>query len=256
MGFHDLIFADQYCTHHAGPVSKIGTVRTETDSTLSRFIRVYRLFCGYNDNQNEQLPPPRDTWNGVLTGYYVGYRAAESGQPYSFKTVETVTNDTQEVTLVGLTKSSRYSVIVKAFNAIGSGPPSEALLVRTLDGGYTLHYKKDTGPWRHIPVVASDDTSYTLTDLDGGRHLPGLPHRLNQFGRGSGSEAIIINTTNQGYERAWVFYKDPSLVVPAASFLIALLVVITVVTVCIKKTKAHKNLEKCELLAWDTSSKK
>ncbi|XP_077540883.1 cell adhesion molecule Dscam1-like isoform X4 [Haemaphysalis longicornis] len=222
-------------------------------------------------------PPPRDTWNGVLTGYYVGYRAAESGQPYSFKTVETVTNDTQEVTLVGLTKSSRYSVIVKAFNAIGSGPPSEALLVRTLDGdvplppaltlisssdsalkvrwtrskataapvtGYTLHYKKDTGPWRHIPVVASDDTSYTLTDLDGGATYRVYLTASNQFGRGSGSEAIIINTTNQGYERAWVFYKDPSLVVPAASFLIALLVVITVVTVCIKKTKAHKNLEK------------
>ncbi|XP_049528336.1 Down syndrome cell adhesion molecule homolog [Dermacentor silvarum] len=222
-------------------------------------------------------PPPRDTWNGVLKGYYVGYRAAESSQPYSFKTVETVVNGSQEVTLVGLTKSSRYSVIVKAFNAIGSGPPSEALLVRTLDGdvpfppaltlisstdsafkvkwthskataapvtGYTLHYKKNAGPWHHIPVVASDDTSYTLTDLDGGATYKVYLTASNQFGRGSGSEAIIINTTNEGHDRAWVFYKDPSLLVPAASFLIAVLVVITVVTVCIKKTKAHKNFEK------------
>ncbi|KAH7948089.1 hypothetical protein HPB52_018435 [Rhipicephalus sanguineus] len=221
-------------------------------------------------------PPPRDTWNGVLKGYYVGYRAAESSQPYSFKTVETVVNGSQEVTLVGLTKSSRYSVIVKAFNAIGSGPPSEALLVRTLDGdvplppaltlisstdsafkvkwthskatvapvtGYTLHYKKNAGPWHHIPVVASDDTSYTLTDLDGGATYKVYLTASNQFGRGSGSEAIIINTTNNGvtemlaarcgnygagYDRAWVFYKDPSLLVPAASFLIAFLVVITV----------------------------
>ncbi|XP_049273060.1 Down syndrome cell adhesion molecule homolog isoform X1 [Rhipicephalus sanguineus] len=222
-------------------------------------------------------PPPRDSWNGVLKGYYVGYRAAESSQPYSFKTVETVVNGSQEVTLVGLTKSSRYSVIVKAFNAIGSGPPSEALLVRTLDGdvplppaltlisstdsafkvkwthskatvapvtGYTLHYKKNAGPWHHIPVVASDDTSYTLTDLDGGATYKVYLTASNQFGRGSGSEAIIINTTNNGYDRAWVFYKDPSLLVPAASFLIAFLVVITVVSVCIKKTKAHKNFEK------------
>ncbi|XP_049528341.1 Down syndrome cell adhesion molecule homolog [Dermacentor silvarum] len=222
-------------------------------------------------------PPPRDTWNGVLKGYYVGYRAAESSQPYSFKTVETVVNGSQEVTLVGLSKSSRYSVIVKAFNAIGSGPPSEALLVRTLDGdvpfapaltlisstdsafkvkwthskataapvtGYTLHYKKNAGPWHHIPVVASDDTSYTLTDLDGGATYKVYLTASNQFGRGSGSEAIIINTTNEGHDRAWVFYKDPSLLVPAASFLIAVLVVITVVTVCIKKTKAHKNFEK------------
>ncbi|KAH7938297.1 hypothetical protein HPB49_022216 [Dermacentor silvarum] len=175
-------------------------------------------------------PPPRDTWNGVLKGYYVGYRAAESSQPYSFKTVETVVNGSQEVTLVGLSKSSRYSVIVKAFNAIGSGPPSEALLVRTLDGdvpfapaltlisstdsafkvkwthskataapvtGYTLHYKKNAGPWHHIPVVASDDTSYTLTDLDGGATYKVYLTASNQFGRGSGSEAIIINTTNE-----------------------------------------------------------
>lgn len=83
----------------------------------------------------------------MLKGYYVGYRAAESSQPYSFKTVETVVNGSQEVTLVGLTKSSRYSVIVKAFNAIGSGPPSEALLVRTLDGGRYKH--------THMPVNAA-----------------------------------------------------------------------------------------------------
>ncbi|XP_077487044.1 cell adhesion molecule Dscam1-like isoform X4 [Amblyomma americanum] len=222
-------------------------------------------------------PPPRDLWNGVLKGYYVGYRAAESSQPYSFKTVETVADNSQEVTLVGLTKSSRYSVIVKAFNAIGSGPPSEALLVRTLDGdvplppaltlissrdsafkvkwthskattapvtGYTLHYQKNSGPWHHIPVVASDDTSYTLTDLDGGATYKVYLTASNQFGRGGGSEAIIINTTNQGHDWNWVFYKDPSLVVPAASFFIAFLVVITVVSVCIKKTKAHKALEK------------
>ncbi|KAL3180819.1 hypothetical protein MRX96_037236 [Rhipicephalus microplus] len=217
-------------------------------------------------------PPPRDTWNGVLKGYYVGYRAADSSQqPYSFKTVETVVNGSQEVTLVGLTKSSRYSVIVKAFTAIGSGPPLGSpahvplppalTLISSTDSafkvkwtrskatvapvtGYTLHYKKNAGPWHHIPVVASDDTSYTLTDLDGGATYKVYLTASNQFGRGSGSEAIIINTTNHGYDRNWVFYKDPSLLVPAASFLIAVLVVITVVTVCIKKTKAHKNFEK------------
>ncbi|CAN7949614.1 unnamed protein product [Ixodes pacificus] len=227
-------------------------------------------------------PPPRDTWNGELKGYYIGYRSAESNQPYSFKTVETVTNDTQEVTLVGLTKSSRYSVIVRAYNAIGKGPPSEALVVRTLDGdvppppalslisssdsafkirwaharataapitGYTLHYKKGSGPWHHIPVVASDDTSYTLTDLDGGATYRVYLTASNQYGRGSGSEAIIINTVGQGSDKPWVFYKDPSLLVPVASFLVALLVVIGVVSVCIKKTKAHKNLERCKLNA-------
>ncbi|KAL1425981.1 hypothetical protein MTO96_018689 [Rhipicephalus appendiculatus] len=217
-------------------------------------------------------PPPRDTWNGVLKGYYVGYRAAESIQPYSFKTVETVVNGSQEVTLVGLSKSSRYSVIVKAFNAIGSGPPSEALLVRTLDGdvplppALTLISSTDSAfkvKWTHskatatrcttrrTPVPGTISRSWLRTTpatrsltWTGGATYKVYLTASNQFGRGSGSEAIIINTTNHGYDRAWVFYKDPSLLVPAASFLIALLVVITVVTVCIKKTKAHKNFEK------------
>ncbi|XP_064488743.1 cell adhesion molecule Dscam1-like isoform X2 [Ornithodoros turicata] len=227
-------------------------------------------------------PPPRELWHGQLKGYYVGYRPAESSQPYSFKTVDRVTNDTQEVTLVGLTKSSRYSVIVKAHNAAGTGLPSEPLVVRTLDGdvpqppalalmstsdssiklkwshakattapitGYTLHYKKGSGPWHHIPVVASDDTTYTLSDLDGASTYHVYLTASNQYGQGSGGEAIVINTRQQDPSLKWVFYKDPSLVVPAASLLIALLVVITVITVCIKKTRAHKNFEKSALAA-------
>lgn len=98
-------------------------------------------------------------------------------------------------------------------------------------------------------MVASDDTSYTLTDLDGGATYRVYLTASNQYGRGSGSEAIIINTVGQGSDKPWVFYKDPSLLVPVASFLVALLVVIGVVSVCIKKTKAHKNLERSALEA-------
>lgn len=42
------------------------------------------------------------------------------------------------------------------------------------------------------------------------------------------ARATIAQSTKRD---AWVFYKDPSLLVPAASFLIAFLVVITVVSV-------------------------
>lgn len=41
----------------------------------------------------------------------------------------------QEFFLTNLLKASDYSVVVKAFNAAGSGPPSHELYVRTLDGG-------------------------------------------------------------------------------------------------------------------------
>ncbi|KAM7308573.1 hypothetical protein ISCGN_012207 [Ixodes scapularis] len=273
--------------HHIPVVASDDTSYTLTDLDGGATYRVYLTASNqYGRGSGSEAiiinTVGQDTWNGELKGYYIGYRSAESNQPYSFKTVETVTNDTQEVTLVGLSKSSRYSVIVRAYNAIGKGPPSEALVVRTLDGdvppppalslisssdsafkirwaharataapitGYTLHYKKGSGPWHHIPVVASDDTSYTLTDLDGGATYRVYLTASNQYGRGSGSEAIIINTVGQGSDKPWVFYKDPSLLVPVASFLVALLVVIGVVSVCIKKTKAHKNLERSALEA-------
>lgn len=46
----------------------------------------------------------------------------------------------QEFFLTNLLKASDYSVVVKAFNAAGSGPPSHELYVRTLDGGIFRYY--------------------------------------------------------------------------------------------------------------------
>ncbi|GIY09031.1 down syndrome cell adhesion molecule-like protein 1 [Caerostris extrusa] len=40
----------------------------------------------------------------------------------------------QEFFLTNLLKASDYSVVVKAYNSAGSGPPSHELYVRTLDG--------------------------------------------------------------------------------------------------------------------------
>lgn len=82
-----------------------------------------------------QKPPPKEYWNGELKGYYVGYRPEGMNHPYTFKSVEASANDSNEYLITGLTKSARYSVLVKAYNKAGTGPPSQELVIRTLDGG-------------------------------------------------------------------------------------------------------------------------
>ncbi|GFU32265.1 down syndrome cell adhesion molecule, partial [Nephila pilipes] len=80
-------------------------------------------------------PPPKSEWNGKLKGYYVGYKImTDSSHPYSFKTVDYVPGGVQEHMITSLRKDTEYSIIVKAFNTAGSGPPSQDVIVRTLGG--------------------------------------------------------------------------------------------------------------------------
>ncbi|KFM78983.1 Down syndrome cell adhesion molecule-like protein Dscam2, partial [Stegodyphus mimosarum] len=79
--------------------------------------------------------PPKSEWNGKLKGYYVGYKIMhDSNHPYSFKTVDYVPGGVQEHMITSLRKDTEYSIIVKAFNSAGSGPPSQDVIVRTLGG--------------------------------------------------------------------------------------------------------------------------
>ncbi|XP_035221087.1 Down syndrome cell adhesion molecule-like protein 1 homolog isoform X3 [Stegodyphus dumicola] len=81
-------------------------------------------------------PPPRELWNGQLRGYFVGYKVDGSSHPYSFKTVDNVVEENQEYTLTNLTKSNKYNIVVKAYNSAGTGPPSQDLVAKPLDGGF------------------------------------------------------------------------------------------------------------------------
>ncbi|GBM75401.1 Down syndrome cell adhesion molecule [Araneus ventricosus] len=80
-------------------------------------------------------PPPRELWNGELRGYFVGYKVDGSSHPYSFKTVDNAVNDSHEYALTNLMKSTKYNIVVKAYNSAGTGPPSQDLIAKTLDGG-------------------------------------------------------------------------------------------------------------------------
>lgn len=97
--------------------------------------------------------PPSETWNGKLSGFYIGYRprnapntidvhqnlqmsngVGNSG-PFSHRTVDYVKGQQVfEAFLTNLMRGHEYEVIVKAFNNVGSGPDSHSMTVRTFDG--------------------------------------------------------------------------------------------------------------------------
>ncbi|XP_044595800.1 Down syndrome cell adhesion molecule-like protein Dscam2 isoform X5 [Cotesia glomerata] len=81
-------------------------------------------------------PPPREDWNGEILGYYVGYRLSSSEKPYMFETVEFSKEDNKEhhLQILNLKTYTQYSVVVQAFNKVGSGPMSEERRQHTAEG--------------------------------------------------------------------------------------------------------------------------
>ncbi|XP_026295724.1 Down syndrome cell adhesion molecule isoform X44 [Apis mellifera] len=81
-------------------------------------------------------PPPREDWNGEILGYYVGYRLSSSEKPYMFETVDFSKEDGKEhhLQIMNLKTYTQYSVVVQAFNKVGSGPMSEERRQHTAEG--------------------------------------------------------------------------------------------------------------------------
>lgn len=144
-------------------------------------------------------PPPESDWNGELLGYYVGYTSASDSSKKHFYSFHTVAANSRSFTLRGLAKDTSYAIVVKAFNIVGSSPPSAPLTVTTLDGdfppapllsvsavdagslrlswmfsapvtqrvtGYTLHYRQLDDSWKEVFVASAKQTSYLLSGLD------------------------------------------------------------------------------------------
>lgn len=95
--------------------------------------------------------PPSETWNGRLSGFYIGFRprsasnsidahqsiqmAGTGSGAFSYRTVEYVKGQQNfEAFLTNLMRGHEYEVVVKAFNGVGSGPESHLMAVRTFDG--------------------------------------------------------------------------------------------------------------------------
>ncbi|XP_077517997.1 cell adhesion molecule Dscam1-like isoform X2 [Amblyomma americanum] len=79
-------------------------------------------------------PPLDEESHGLVQGFYVGYRVGESKESFAYKTLESSSSSPiQLCDLTDLRRSTRYSVVVQAFNAKGAGPTSEEVFAQTLD---------------------------------------------------------------------------------------------------------------------------
>ncbi|XP_014677223.1 PREDICTED: Down syndrome cell adhesion molecule-like protein 1 homolog [Priapulus caudatus] len=84
--------------------------------------------------EDDEREPERSLQNGVLQGYYVGYKLVNGSSPYLYHTVP-VNADTplQEHVVTSLAKFAKYSVMVQAFNRRGAGPRTKEITVHTLE---------------------------------------------------------------------------------------------------------------------------
>ncbi|CAG0883377.1 unnamed protein product [Darwinula stevensoni] len=77
--------------------------------------------------------PAKDSWNGDLQGFYLGFRIAQSPNGYSFKTVDLGVDFRGQAVLKGLEKFTTYELVVQAFNVMGPGPLSAPVPATTLE---------------------------------------------------------------------------------------------------------------------------
>ncbi|KAL1423863.1 hypothetical protein MTO96_020778 [Rhipicephalus appendiculatus] len=79
-------------------------------------------------------PPLDEDSNGLVQGYYVGYRVRDAKESFAYKTLESSpASSLQQCELTDLRRNTRYSVVVQAFNAKGAGPVSEEVHSQTLE---------------------------------------------------------------------------------------------------------------------------
>ncbi|XP_069623888.1 receptor-type tyrosine-protein phosphatase S isoform X5 [Ranitomeya imitator] len=75
-------------------------------------------------------PPPAESHNGILAGYSVHYGALDSEDPVP-KEVKDIAPQTTEILLEALEKWTEYRITVVAHTAVGPGPESSPIVVRT-----------------------------------------------------------------------------------------------------------------------------
>jgi hypothetical protein len=80
------------------------------------------------------IPPSPELRHGEIQGFNVGYRTTTMGA-FNFTTVMGDGEDGGELLLGGLEKYTRYTIVVQAFNEVGTGPLSETVPIQTMEDG-------------------------------------------------------------------------------------------------------------------------
>lgn len=84
------------------------------------------------------MPPLAELRHGEIQGYNIGYKTSTSSNSnnYNFTSISGDGDDgTGELMLTNLMKYTRYTIVIQAFNQVGSGPLSEPTTAQTLEDG-------------------------------------------------------------------------------------------------------------------------
>lgn len=120
-------------------------IQTDGEAPEGKARNVRVTAVGSSDIQVTWEHPEKASWHGRLLGYYVGYRKYRDGEQYQFSTVESKESENlQEFLVTGLSPYTPFEIVVQAYNGIGTGPMSEAMLVTTLEDGMRIFMKKRT----------------------------------------------------------------------------------------------------------------
>ncbi|KAL1467324.1 hypothetical protein MTO96_026208 [Rhipicephalus appendiculatus] len=188
-------------------------------------------------------PPKREYQNGLLKGYYVGYKKHGTSDTYTYKTVDTTGSLREEVVLTSLQRSTKYAVLVQAFNEKGTGPPCEEIHLETFENdppppptlsvfstsstsiqlqwspnegedtsiiGYYIYVKVQHGTWEEHQVSAHQ-TTHTFQDLLCGTNYQFYVASYNKMGKSDPSEVISAknsrSTASGSQARFTVHYR-------------------------------------------------
>ncbi|XP_022821445.1 Down syndrome cell adhesion molecule-like protein Dscam2 [Spodoptera litura] len=78
--------------------------------------------------------PPQESWNGELLGYVVTWHEVSSSGDNKTSALTAAGWGAAHAVLVALRTHAQYEVKVRAFNAVGAGPPCAPLTATTLEG--------------------------------------------------------------------------------------------------------------------------
>lgn len=172
-------------------------------------------------------PPRKDLHFGILKGYYVGYKVLQSQDTYIYKTLDVKGDEfLEESHLTNLRRNTKYSIIVQAFNSKGTGPPSDDVVVQTLENdpprspplhvayvnnscisiswdsdsldgnpvtGYILRHKWEHGNWEETQLAAGT-RNFALSRLRCGARYQFILTAFNSIGKGEPSDLINAKT--------------------------------------------------------------
>ncbi|ODN00362.1 Down syndrome cell adhesion molecule-like protein Dscam2 [Orchesella cincta] len=108
-------------------------IKTDGEAPEGKARNVRVAAVSSSDIQVTWEHPEKDTWHGQLLGYYVGYMRYREGEQYQFSTIERKEPILQEFLISGLVPFTSYEIVLQAYNGIGTGPMSDAMVATTLE---------------------------------------------------------------------------------------------------------------------------